>query len=118
LILLALAGVAAADPNVSGKWSGSFNVIGPDGQTKDSTALLVLTQTGGEITGTVGPNENEQHAISKGKIEGDKITIETADGPIAIKFDLTVAGDRIAGEANAAGEGRTLKAKIDVTRTK
>ena len=118
MILAAFAGIAVADVNVTGKWSGSFNAVGPDGQTKDSTAVLVLKQNGSEITGTVGPNEGEQHEITKGKIEGDKITLESNDGGIAIKFDLALAGDRITGEANAVGEGRTLKAKIDVTRAK
>jgi hypothetical protein len=118
VMLAVFAGLAVADVNVTGKWSGSFNAIGPDGQTKDSTAVLVLKQNGSEITGTVGPNEGEQHEISKGKIEGDKITLETADGDLAIKFDLALAGDRMTGEANAVGEGRSLKAKIDVKREK
>jgi hypothetical protein len=118
LILAAFAGFAAADADVTGKWSGSFNVVAQDGQTKESTALLVLKQNGSEITGTVGPNEDERHEITKGKIEGDKITLESADGGITIKFDLALAGDRMTGDVNAAGEGRTMKAKIDVTRSK
>jgi hypothetical protein len=118
LVLATFAGFAVADVNVTGKWSGSFNVIGPDGQTKDSTAVLVLKQNGSEITGTVGPNEGEQHEITKGKMEGDKITLESADGGLAIKFDLALEGDRMTGEVNAVGEGRTLKAKIDVKRAK
>jgi hypothetical protein len=118
LLLAAFAGGAAADVNVTGKWSGSFNVVAENGQTKDVTALLVLKQTGSEITGTVGPNEDEQHAITKGKIEGDKITLESAEGGISMKFDLVLAGDRITGDVNAAGEGRTLKAKLDVVRAK
>ena len=117
-VLGALALVAAVEPNVTGKWTGSFNVIGSDGQTKDSTALLVLKQAGTEITGTVGPNENEQHAITKGRIEGNKIVLESADGELSLKFDLTLAEDRITGDVNAVGEGRTLKAKLDVTRAR
>ena len=118
LVLAAFAGFAVADVNVTGKWSGSFISIGPDGQTKDSTAVLVLKQNGSEITGTVGPNEGQQHEITKGKIEGDKITLEAADGARAIKLDLALDGDRITGEVNAVGEGGTLKAKIDVKRAK
>ena len=118
LLLVAFAGLAVADVNVTGKWSGSFNVTGPDGQTKESTAVLLLKQNGSEITGTVGPHGGEQHEITKGKIEGDKITLEAVDGAHAIKFDLVLDGDRITGEANAAGEGRTMKAKLDVKREK
>jgi len=118
LVLVAVAGSAAADVDVTGKWSGSFNVSGPDGQTKESTAVLLLKQNGTEITGSVGPNEGEQHEITRGKIEGDKITLESADGGVVIKFDLMLDGGRITGDVNAAGEGRTMKAKIDVKRTK
>src|SRR5215471_12225495 len=117
-LVLAALGFAVADVDVTGKWSGSFNAVGPDGQTKNSTAVLELKQNGSEITGTVGPNEGEQHEITKGKIEGEKITLESTDGGLAIKFDLTLAGDRMTGEANAVGEGRILKAKIDVKRAK
>jgi hypothetical protein len=118
VVLGALALAAAPESNVTGKWTGSLNLIGPDGQAKDSTALLVLKQTGTEITGTVGPNEDERHAITKGRIEGNKIVLESADGELSIKFDLTLAEDRITGDVNAVGEGRTLKAKLDVTRAK
>src|SRR5262245_58832581 len=74
LIACALALAAAPESNVTGKWTGSFKIV--EGQSKDSPALLVLKQTGAEITGTVGPNDEEQHTITKGKIEDDKITLE------------------------------------------
>jgi hypothetical protein len=88
VVLAAFAGFAVADVTVTGKWSGSFVAIGPDGQTKDSTAVLVLKQNGSEITGTVGRNEGEQHEITKGKVEGDKITLESADGGLASNSSL------------------------------
>jgi len=117
LLLGAVALVAAPDNNISGKWSGSF-VITRDGETKDATAVLVLKQTGSEVTGTVGPNEDEQHAITTGKIDGDKITLTAANEGMVIKFDLVLAADRITGDVNMARDGETAKAKIDVTRAK
>jgi hypothetical protein len=116
VLLAAFAGFAVADSNVTGKWSGIFNAVGPDGQT--TTAVLVLKQSGSEITGTLGPNEGAQHEITKGKIEGDKITLESTDGGLALKFDLALVGDRITGDVNAVSEGRNLKAKIEVKREK
>jgi len=118
VVVAALAGIAIADTNVTGKWSGSFNVMDENGGTKESTAVLMLKQSGSEITGTVGPDEGEQHAITKGKIDGDKITLESADGDVSIKLDLALAGDRITGNVNAVGEGRNIKGKIDVMRAK
>src|ERR1044071_3219182 len=104
LFAVALALAVAPESDITGKWTGSFNMVAADGGAKDSTALLVLKQTGADITGTVGPNEDEQHAISKGKIEGDRITLESTDGGLSIKFDLRLSGDRITGDVNA---GRT-----------
>jgi hypothetical protein len=118
LILACLAGIASADVNVTGKWSGSFNLTGPNGETKESSALLLLKQNGADISGTVGPSEDEQYAIQKGKVEGDKITLEVDHEGHTIKFDLVLAADRITGEANLSREGETAKAKIDVTRAK
>src|SRR5260370_39666382 len=110
--------LSATAADVNGKWSGSFSVTGPDGEVKDDTAFLVLKQNGSEITGTVGPREEDQFPIQKGKIEGDKITLEAAAKGSVIKFDLVLAGDHIKGDANGTHDGETMKAKLDVTRVK
>jgi phage-related tail fiber protein len=115
-VLAALAPLAAADTNVTGKWSGSFNSIGPDGEGRESAALLMLKQTGTEISGSFGPNEAEQIAISKGNIDGDKVTLVAEDQGRAIKFDLVLTGDRIKGDVSMSHNGQIAKAKIDVTR--
>ena len=78
--------------DVSGKWSGSFDVTGPDGETKADTAFLNLKQEGNKITGTAGPNEEHQFDIKTGKIDGDKIALEVEleDGNV-LTFDLALA---------------------------
>uniref|UniRef100_Q024A0 Lipocalin-like domain-containing protein n=1 Tax=Solibacter usitatus (strain Ellin6076) TaxID=234267 RepID=Q024A0_SOLUE len=116
--MAALAGVALADTDVTGKWSGSFNATNPNGETKESTAVLVLKQNGAAITGTVGPNEDEQFPIQKGKIEGDKISIVADQDGHTMTFTLVLAAERITGEAQMSRDGQTMKAKIDVTRAK
>jgi hypothetical protein len=118
LLLGAFALANAAETNVTGKWTGSFNISGPEGQTKETSALLVLKQTGTDITGTVGPDEGEQHAITKGKVEGDKISILIDEDGRTIKFDLVAKADRITGNVNISHDGQTLTAKLDVTKTK
>ena len=70
---------------------GSFNATGPNGEVKETTAVLMLKQTGTDITGTVGPSEDAQFAIQKGKIEGDKITLEADHEGHTIRFDLVLA---------------------------
>ena len=78
--------LSAAD--VTGKCTGSFDITGPDGETKQDHAFMNLKQNGDEITGTAGPNEERQWPISKGKIEGDKITFEVQTDEPILKFDL------------------------------
>ena len=120
LSVLAFSSMAIADDvNVTGKWSGSFNITHASGETEDSTAFLVLTQTGSEITGTVGPDEDKQLPIQKGKIEGAKITLEADNQGRTIKFALILSADHITGEASMSEDGGGIgKAKLDVTRKK
>jgi hypothetical protein len=117
-LLTVFALTASADTDITGKWSGSFVTTTPEGGTKDATAFLVLKQSGSDITGSVGPNENEQFPILKGKIEGDKITIEADHGGHTIKLTLVLAEDHIKGDASMATDERTMTAKLDVTRMK
>ena len=118
LVLAALAVAATAD-DVTGTWSGSFNATNPSGETRESTAFFVFKQSGTDITGTVGPNEGDQVAIQKGKIDGRKITLEADHQGHILKFALElVAADRITGDAQMSQDSQTATAKIDVSRTK
>ncbi len=118
ILLTALTLTAVADTNVSGKWSGSFIVAGPDGD-KPSTAYLVLKQTGTEVTGTGGPTADDQHLTVKGSIDGDRITLVADHEGMKIKFDLVLSDGHMRGEANMTGEqGQSGHAKIDVTPVK
>ena len=116
LLLGALALVAVAETNVTGRWTGPFKIAGPEPET--GTVILVLKQTGSDITGTVAPGEGEQHTISKGKIEGDKISLLVEDEGHTVKFNLVVTGDRITGVVDISHDGQSGKGSIDVTRAK
>ena len=76
----------------------------------------MLKQNGSAITGTVGPTENDQHMAVKGKIDGDKTTLNAEDEGRAVTFDLVLAADRISGDMNMVHSGQTAQAKIDVKR--
>src|SRR2546425_358372 len=41
-----------AGTELTGKWTGSFDVTGPDGETKKDHAFMNLKQNGDELTGT------------------------------------------------------------------
>ena len=117
-LILAASAWLAADVNVAGKWSGSFLMKMDSGETNDSTIVLNLKQEGTTITGTAGPNDDQQWPIQKGKIEGGKITMEVqSEGPL-IKFELALAEEHLKGEAHASADGRNLSATVDATRAK
>jgi hypothetical protein len=77
-----------------------------------------LKQSGTEISGSFGPTEAEQIEISKGNIDGEKITLFAEDQGRAIRFDLVLTADRIKGDVSMSHNGQIAKAKIDVTRAK
>src|SRR5215203_3634027 len=107
---------ALAAPDLTGKWSGSFLITGPDGQTKDDMAFMDLKQNGAELTGTAGPSPEQQWAIQKGKVEGNKITFEVQTNEPLLKFELTLIDGHLKGEAKGEHEGRTMKATLDLQR--
>jgi hypothetical protein len=118
ILLLCVAALAAPQADLTGTWTGKFVITAPDGQTRDTGALLVLKQSGGAITGTVGPHENERIEIKKGTIEGDKVKIVCEQDGRSLKFDLVLAAGRLTGDVEMGRDGQTRTAKIDVTRPK
>ena len=76
VLLSMVLALSASAADVSGTWSGTLKITGPDGQTQDDTIHMVLKQDGGKLTGTAGPNAGEQLPIEKGAVDGDNVTME------------------------------------------
>src|SRR5438067_1792909 len=113
LVLSGLAALSALAADVTGKWSGTFAT--PQDPSAGS-AFAIMKQSGSEITGTAGPNEEQQWKIQKGKIVGNKLTIEvTGDDGTQYSCDLELAGDHIKGDVMIGGPGG-MKAKLDLAR--
>ena len=94
---------------MTGKWVGQLSPY-----DNGLEIVVAINQgAGGSLTGYVTGRSND--TITSGKIEGDKITLETDDG---VKLDLVLAGERIAGEVTMLRDGETRKGKIDVGRAK
>jgi hypothetical protein len=114
-LILALLAIAAPAADVSGKWSGTFT---PEGQDAGN-AYLVLKQSGTTLSGSAGPDENQQWPISSGKVEGNKLSgqVTSPDGAI-YKLTLTLDGEHIKGNVEANAGGQSIKGVLDVTRVK
>ena len=109
-MVFAMAGLmlilVAAPADVTGKWEGTLTGQREDGSKNEDTALMILAQKETTITGTVGGGESDQHPITSGKIEGNKITLEakSASGR-EFHIELTLENDELKGTI-AAGGGR------------
>lgn len=126
LCLLLLTGLTlsltAAD--LTGTWTGKFDITTPDGQTKPDEAIMHLKLDGATVTGTAGPNEDQQWKILNGKLESGKLTFEVTmqgdDGTDQgkIDFDLVFDGETIKGSAAGTGNsGEKMTAKLDLKRS-
>ena len=117
---LVLFAMTLSGADVTGKWSGTYDVTisdgNSDGNTMKGRVYMVLTQSGPDLTGTIGPDEQQQSQIAKGKVEDDRITFENqTEGPL-MRFELRLDNDRIRGEGKGEMEGTKIRAKIELAR--
>jgi hypothetical protein len=109
--------VALGTPNVTGKWSGTLQM---DGQNEAKPAYSIFNQEGNNLSGSVGPNEDEQDSFEGGKVEGDKLTFDVPQGPNgegSIHVEMHVNGDQMTGQARWSGSpGHTGSGKISLKR--
>jgi hypothetical protein len=103
---------------LTGKWSGSFDITNSDGETKADNAYMDLKETGGAVTGTAGPDSEKQWSLRQGKLDGQKLTFEVQmeDGGV-LAFELTFDGTSIQGTCTGTGsQGEKLSAKVNLKR--
>ena len=122
LVLVALPALAAED--FSGRWSGSFTGVGPDGQEHTEPVLMSFVHKGADLTGTAGPSAEQQWKIDKGKVDGNNVSFEVLAGGGAqsgapvLKFTLAFADGHLKGTLNLEQGSMKLSAKVDTTRVK
>jgi hypothetical protein len=110
--LLLTLSISAAD--LSGKWTGTF--IDASEGSKSETALVILKQDGNTLTGTAGPNADEQMAISSAKVDGNNVTFDVKAGEMTVHFTLQLVDKHLKGSAKAEANGESKSATIDLTR--
>jgi hypothetical protein len=102
LILLISATAFAAD--VTGTWLVTLSLTTPDGTMRRDFGLAILQQKGDVITGSLGPDENQQNPIVEGTIKDNKITLKVRPQPDrTMSFDLTVNGEKLVGNVERSG---------------
>ena len=116
--LLLVSSFALIAGDLTGKWSGKFDITNSDGEAKADSAFMNLKLEGKTVTGTAGPNESKQWAIKNGKLEEGKLTFGVEmEGGGSIEFALVFDGDAIRGSAAGTGNGgEKMSAKVDLKR--
>jgi hypothetical protein len=108
-----LSALTAAPADVTGKWEGRLTATRPDGSTHEDTVLLILNQKGGTITGTIGGHENDQHPISTGTIDGDKVVIAArhATNDREYRLELKLENEDLNGALTAGDRRAEVRTK-------
>jgi len=116
-LLLAAALAAAGAADVNGKWSGGFSTESGGA----GTAYAVLKASGTTLSGTAGPNEQDQWPIQNGKVAGSKVSlvVKSPNDGVSYSCDLVLDADHLKGDMTVTRpDGQTQKAKMDLTRVK
>ena len=116
MAVLSMALAIAVPADVTGRWAGTLTAERPDGSTHQDSVLLILEQKGSSLTGTIGGHENDRHPITKGTIDGNRVSIQatSANGERQFQLELTLDADEMKGTLTS-GE---RKAQIAVKRSK
>jgi hypothetical protein len=87
---------SALAADITGKWKGPMEGTGAD-------VVLDLKADGATVTGTVSDSEGKPRPITKGTLDGDKISLTVASEYQGNPITLLVTG---------AGSGETMNLKI------
>lgn len=112
VVMALLSAVMVLASDATGTWKGQFT----PSDREAGPALLILKQDGTALTGTAGPNEEEQRPIQNGKVEEGKLIFELPAGELVMKFHLTLDGDEIKGDITRERDGNIQTAKLHVKR--
>jgi hypothetical protein len=114
IVLLCVAGAAASD--VAGKWSGTFKASGGD---RGIPQVVIFKQEGNKLTGSAGPDADEQYPIENGRIEGNRVRFELTSGEWRFSYDLQRAGDdEMKGNLELTSVNNRRTAVVSLSRVK
>jgi ketosteroid isomerase-like protein len=85
----------------SGTWFGSIAMTTPDHKVQHDTAVLVLQQQGGGVTGSLGRTIDQQSPISAPQRDGSTLRFHL-DAAGGLDFTLRATADGLAGTADGA----------------
>jgi hypothetical protein len=89
LVVVILVAVGAMASDLTGTWSGTFKVEGGDHATPQ---LFILKQDRNRLTGSGGPDAEEQYPIEHASIDGERVRFELTTGEWQFTYNLKQRG--------------------------
>lgn len=109
LVLAACGGQTVGGTNVGGTWSGQIS--GPGGS---APLTLQLTQTGTNVSGTLGLNQG-QLSIT-GTVAGNLVSLSGGDAEGTLQLEGSVSGTTMQGTINATTGGQAVSVAFNATK--
>ncbi len=116
VLMVMLCVVSAGASDLAGKWSGTFKASGGD---HGIPQLVILKLEGNKLTGSAGPDAEEQYPIENGWIEKDRVRFEVTSGEWKFSYDLQRAGDdEMKGNLELTSVNNRRTAVVSLSRVK
>ena len=113
LFLLLLRAIALHADDVSGRWSGTLTLNGPNGAGQAQTIYLILNRNDAILSGSAGNDERSQSAIRNGRVTPDGIQFDLG----AVSVRLRLNGVALEGTGSRGGQPG-MTATINVKRVR
>jgi hypothetical protein len=110
-----LLAVIAMAGDATGTWSGTFKASGAD---HDTPQIIILKEDGVKLTGSAGPDAEEQYPIENGKVDGNRVTFEVTSGEWRFSYDLRRTQDEMKGNLVLKSVNNERTAVVSLSRTK
>jgi hypothetical protein len=113
---LVLVTISALATDLTGNWSGGFQV---DGGDHNVNQRFTLRQQGKSLSGSGGPDASEQYPIEKGSVEGSQIRFQVMTGEWKFTYHLRQSSaDTLQGDLQLESVNDSRTAKVSLTRVK
>jgi hypothetical protein len=109
--------VPSSVTTLSGRWTGVFDTVRPDGSIAPDTAFFNLQEQGNNLSGGAGNNDKKLSPVTSGHRQGQYIDFDVpANASMTVHFHLHSEGDHLVGEATGMPADAGTKFVVDVVR--
>src|SRR4051812_44494831 len=97
LFAFLLSALTLCGADVTGKWAGTLEMKDAQGELHTMPAYLIIKEENGKLTGSGGPNAQDQPGVLAGTVAGNVLNFTVDHDGRIMKFRLTRDGDDLKG---------------------